>query len=109
MVCLFSSFALGLPEYAGMLAAVTGFDLDADKLLKIGERITNLERLMNNKYGLDRNEDILPKRLTEEPVPEGPAKGQVSRVPEMIDEYYTLRGWVDGKPTEKKLKELEII
>ena len=109
VVCLFSSFALGLPEYAGMLAAVTGFDLDADKLLKLGERVTNLERLMNNKYGLDRNEDILPKRLTEEPVPEGPAKGQISHVPEMIDEYYALRGWVDGKPTEEKLKELELI
>lgn len=109
VVCLFSSFALGLPEYAGMLAAVTGFDLDADKLLKLGERVTNLERLMNNKYGLDRNEDILPKRLTEEPVPAGPAKGQISHVPEMINEYYALRGWVDGKPTEEKLKELEII
>jgi aldehyde:ferredoxin oxidoreductase len=108
VVCLFTSFALGLPEYAGMLAATTGFDLDADKLLKLGERVTNLERLMNNMYGLDRNEDILPKRLTEEPVPEGPSKGQISQVPEMINEYYALRGWVDGKPTEDKLKELGI-
>lgn len=105
-VCLFTTFALGFPEYAGMLAAATGWDLDADKLLKIGERVTNLERLMNNMYGFDRKQDTLPKRLLEEPVPEGPAKGQLSRVPEMIDEYYRLRGWVDGKPTEEKLKEL---
>ena len=109
VVCLFTSFALGLPEYAGMLAAITGFDIDADKLLKLGERVTNLERLMNNRYGLDRNEDILPKRLTEEPIPSGPSKGQISHVPEMIDEYYRLRGWVDGKPMEEKLKELGII
>lgn len=108
VVCLFTSFALGLPEYAGMLAAITGFDLDADKLLKLGERVTNLERLMNNMYGIDRNEDILPKRLTEEPIPSGPSKGQVSHVPQMIDEYYRLRGWVDGKPTKEKLKELGI-
>jgi aldehyde:ferredoxin oxidoreductase len=85
-----------------MLAAITGFELDADKLLKIGERITNLERLMNNMYGLDRNEDVLPKRLTEDPVPAGPARGQISHVPEMIHEYYSLRGWVDGKPTKKR-------
>ena len=109
VVCLFTSFALGLPEYAGMLAAITGFDIDADKLLKLGERVTNLERLMNNRYGIDRNEDILPKRLTEEPIPSGPSKGQISHVPEMIDEYYRLRGWVDGKPMEEKLKELGII
>jgi aldehyde:ferredoxin oxidoreductase len=91
-----------------MLAAITGFDLDADKLLKLGERVTNLERLMNNMYGIERNEDILPKRLTEEPIPAGPSKGQISHVPEMIDEYYRLRGWVDGKPTAEKLKELGI-
>jgi aldehyde:ferredoxin oxidoreductase len=108
VVCLFTSFALGLPEYAGMLAAITGFDLDAEKLLKLGERVTNLERLMNNMYGLDRKEDILPKRLTQEPIPTGPSKGQVSHVPEMIDEYYRLRGWIDGKPTAEKLKELGI-
>ena len=108
VVCLFTSFALGLPEYAGMLAAITGFDLDADKLLKLGERVTNLERLMNNMYGFDRKEDVLPERLTQEPIPTGPSKGQVSHVPEMIDEYYKLRGWIDGKPTEEKLKELGI-
>ncbi|MHB8102199.1 MAG: aldehyde ferredoxin oxidoreductase family protein [Methanosarcina sp.] len=109
VVCLFTSFALGLPEYAGMLAAITGFDLDADKLLKLGERVTNLERLMNNMYGLDRKEDILPRRLTQEPIPTGPSKGHVSHVPEMIDEYYRLRGWIDGKPTAEKLKELGIV
>ncbi|MEM2394566.1 MAG: aldehyde ferredoxin oxidoreductase C-terminal domain-containing protein [Candidatus Bathyarchaeia archaeon] len=26
----------------------------------------------------------------------------------MKDEYYKLRGWVNGVPTEQKLKELEI-
>ena len=109
VVCLFTSFALGLPEYAGMLAAITGFDLDTDKLLKLGERVTNLERLMNNMYGLDRKEDILPRRLTQETIPTGPSKGHVSHVPEMIDEYYRLRGWIDGKPTAEKLKELGIV
>jgi aldehyde:ferredoxin oxidoreductase len=92
-----------------MLAAITGFDLDANKLLKLGERVTNLERLMNNMYGLDRKEDILPKRFTQEPIPTGPSKGHVSHVPEMIDEYYRLRSWIDGKPTAEKLKELGIV
>jgi aldehyde:ferredoxin oxidoreductase len=108
VICLFTNFALGLPQYAGMLEAITGMELTPEKLLKIGERITNLERLINNSYGLDWAEDVLPKRLTEEIVSEGPSKGQISRVPEMIDDYYSLRGWVDGKPTEEKLRELGI-
>lgn len=108
VICLFTSFALGLPQYAGMLQAITGMELDSDKLLKIGERITNLERLINNRYGFDRTEDVLPRRLVTERVSKGPSKGQISLVPEMIDRYYSLRGWVDGKPTEVKLKELGI-
>lgn len=108
VICLFTSFALGLPQYADMLQAITGMELDSDKLLKIGERITNLERVINNRYGFDKAEDVLPRRLTEEIVSKGPSKGQISRVPEMIDEYYSLRGWVDGKPTEEKMRELGI-
>jgi aldehyde:ferredoxin oxidoreductase len=109
VICLFTSFAIWLPQYAGMLKAITGMELDSEKLLKIGERITNLERLINNRYGLDRAADVLPKRLVTEHVARGPSKGQISHVPEMIDRYYSLRGWVDGKPTEEKLKELGII
>ena len=108
VICLFTSFALGLPQYAGMLEAITGMELNPEKLLKIGERITNLERVINNRYGLDRAADVLPKRLTEEHVSGGPSIGQISHVPEMIDKYYSLRGWVDGKPTEEKLRELGI-
>ncbi len=71
VICLFTSFALGLPpQYAGMLQAITGMELDPEKLLKIGgERITNLERHMNNRYGFNRVQDALPKRLTAEPTP----------------------------------------
>jgi len=108
VICLFTSFALGLPQYAGMLQAITGMELDPEKLLRIGERITNLERLMNNRYGFNRLQDVLPRRLTAEPTPAGPSKGQISHVPDMIDKYYELRGWVDGVPTEEKLRELGI-
>lgn len=108
VICLFTSFALGLPQYAGMLQAITGVELDPEKLLRIGERITNLERLMNNRYGFNRLQDVLPRRLIAEPTPAGPSKGQISHVPDMIDKYYELRGWVDGVPTEEKLRELGI-
>ena len=106
--CLFVTFALGAKDYAELLTAVTGWNLTEQEILKIGERIYNLERVILNKYGFDGKDDTLPKRLLEEPMPEGPAKGQVVELEKMKEEYYRLRGWVNGIPTLEKLKELEI-
>ena len=63
---------------------------------------------MVNKLGFDGKDDTLPPRLLKERMPEGPAKGHVVELDEMKKEYYELRGWVDGRPTPEKLKELEI-
>ena len=106
--CLFVTFALGAKDYAELLTAVTGWNLTEQEILKIGERIYNLERVILNKYGFDGKDDTLPKRLLEEPMPEGPAKGQVVELEKMKEEYYRLRGWVNGIPMPEKLKELEI-
>ena len=52
---------------------------------------------------------MLPARLLNEPLMEGAPKGQVYRPEEMLDEYYTLRGWdKEGTPTKEKQKELGI-
>ena len=106
--CLFVTFALGAKDYAELLSAVTGWNLTEDEIFKIGERIYNLERVIINKYGFDGKDDTLPKRLLEEPMPEGPAKGHIVELEKMKDEYYKLRGWVNGIPTQEKLRELEI-
>jgi len=106
--CLFSTFALSVRDYADLLSAVTGWSLSEDDILRIGERIYNLERVIVNKLGFNDKDDALPKRLVEEPMPEGPAKGHVIKLEEMKEEYYKLRGWVNGAPTSKKLRELEI-
>ncbi|MBS7646812.1 aldehyde ferredoxin oxidoreductase family protein [Candidatus Bathyarchaeota archaeon] len=106
--CLFTTFALGTKDYAELLSAVTGWELTEDGILKIGERIYNLERVIINKYGFEGKDDTLPKRLLEEPMPEGPAKGQVAELEKMKEEYYQLRGWINGVPTKEKLTELDI-
>ena len=106
-MCLFTSFALGADDYAAFLKAATGFEYDAAEALKAGERIWNIERLFNLREGMDTAEDTLPSRLLNEPIPEGPAKGMVSHLPEMLPEYYKLRGWdAKGIPTTGKLEEL---
>jgi aldehyde:ferredoxin oxidoreductase len=106
-MCLFTSFALGADDYADLLTATTGMKIDAAELLKIGDRIWNLQKLYNIKRGFGRKDDTLPARLLNEPLKEGAATGQVWRREEMLDEYYTLRGWDrEGTPTKEKQKEL---
>ncbi len=106
-LCLFTSFALGADEYGAMTAAATGWDIDGNEVLKIGERIWNLERLFNLREGFDKDDDTLPERLLKEPMPEGPNKGTVHKLGELLPEYYKIRGWDEnGVPTEEKKKEL---
>jgi aldehyde:ferredoxin oxidoreductase len=40
-------------------------------------------------------------------MPDGPAKGVVCHLDEMLEQYYQVRGWSqDGLPTEEKLNDL---
>lgn len=105
-LCLFSSFALGAPDYAALLNAGTGTEYTADSLLEVGERIYNLERLFNKAAGMRPEDDRLPKRLTEEPIKNGPSKGQVSQIKVTLPQYYEVRGWENAFPTEETLKRL---
>ena len=88
----------------------TGLDFGGlDGFLKTGERIYNMERLFNLAAGLTEKDDTLPNRMLTEPMPDGPGKGQVVRLNEMLPEYYKLRGWsAKGVPSSKKLSELGI-
>jgi aldehyde:ferredoxin oxidoreductase len=106
-LCQFLTFGVGLEEMLPQLTAATGVDYTLEELMTIGERIWNLERRWNERSGMTGAEDTLPKRILEEPLPSGPAKGKVNRLGEMLPEYYELRGWdKNGKITPEKLKEL---
>ncbi len=108
-ICLFTTFAIGLPEIASMIRTAIGCDCSDEEVLKIGERIWNLERMFNINAGFTKDDDTLPERLLKEPLPEGPAKGKVAELPKMLKEYYEVRGWnKDGVPTDEKLSELSM-
>lgn len=104
--CLFTSFALGAQEYADLLNAATGTNYTVETLLEAGERIYNLERLFNKAAGMKPEDDRLPKRLLEDPIPGGPSKGMTSKIALTLPQYYEARGWVDAFPTEETLRRL---
>ena len=72
-LCLFTSFAIGADDYKDLFNAIVGEDFSTDDIMKAGERIWNLERMYNLQVGVGPDQDTLPKRLLEEPIPDGPS------------------------------------
>ena len=98
-----------LKREAELTSALTGWQMEADELFTIGERILNVERLFNLRCGADRNEDRIPDKFIQEAVEEGPTKGMKVNLEPMVDQFYEAMGWdTDGNPTEHKLKELDL-
>jgi aldehyde:ferredoxin oxidoreductase len=97
-------------NYVKMINAVTGWVLNLEEVERLGERIYNLERAFNCREGVSREDDHLPLRTTQQPIPSGPSQGVYCPSQEfnaMLDEYYHLRGWDgNGIPTTEKLKAL---
>ena len=110
--CKFMSYAGLDPEHwAQMLAESTGWDIDAEELLQVGERVINIQRLFNMREGLGRKDDILHERVLS--IPEfGAYKDETECViheyEAMLDEYYEACGWdvETGIPGKIKLQEL---
>ncbi|MFC7173012.1 aldehyde ferredoxin oxidoreductase C-terminal domain-containing protein [Haloplanus litoreus] len=100
-------------RYRDAINAATGWELSTDEVERIGERIYNLERLINVERGVARREtDTLSHRVMHEPIPEGPSEGMYCPPDEldaMLDEYYAFRGWDDdGVPTAERLDALDM-
>lgn len=105
IVCIFNNAPA--QYHADLLNAVTGRHETLESLLHIGERIWNLKRTFNNRLGLTRADDTLP-RLLLLPLSEGGTQGHVPDLELMLKEYYQARDWdwATGKPSQEKLEEL---
>ena len=97
---------VGILEY---LNTATGADYTIEELWEAGMRIFNAERQFLVRAGFSKNDDTIPPRELQEPLPDGPGEGQVCHLPEMLEQYYELRGWdADGIPTPATLLRLGI-
>ncbi|MAO54138.1 MAG: aldehyde ferredoxin oxidoreductase [Rhodospirillaceae bacterium] len=106
-LCTFTKAAWQAPDYADQIDAACDGDWSVERLLELGERIYNLERLFNNAAGFTAADDTLPKRILTEPAKGGAGKGHVAELDKMLPEYYELRGWTpDGEPTTQTLSRL---
>jgi aldehyde:ferredoxin oxidoreductase len=92
---------------AQLVNAAAGWDLTGEEMMRTGERIFALKRVVNNRLGITRADDTLPERLLTQARPSGQAEGQLPDLAVMLKEYYRVRGWLaDGRPSPVRLREL---
>jgi aldehyde:ferredoxin oxidoreductase len=92
--CLCSFNFVPIPLIPPLITAVTGKEYTDDSLRETTRRVITLERKFNIREGFSREDDTLPPRLLNEPLPDGMAAGKkVEGLDLMLDDYYALRGW----------------
>jgi aldehyde:ferredoxin oxidoreductase len=101
-----------MPEWARLLNAVTGWDVDAGELATTARRIVMAKRLFNLREGWTRDEDWLPDRFLSESLElESGRTATLSaeRLETMINSYYRGRGLEPtGVPMTETLGELDL-
>ncbi len=97
-------------ETAAALSAATGLGFTEAELRCTGARIFTTERAFNLLLGMNPAiHERLPKRMTEQPAPDGPNKGHVVELDYMLREYYELRGWTsEGDVPQSVFDDLKI-
>jgi aldehyde:ferredoxin oxidoreductase len=99
-------------EWAALLSAVTGWEVDGAELRQTARRIVMAKRVFNIREGWLPADDWLPERLLSEPLQIG--SGRVAtltpeRLKTMIDGYYAARGLDgQGRPADGSLADLQL-
>jgi aldehyde:ferredoxin oxidoreductase len=95
-----------------LYGAATGWEITGDELKAASARVGTVERSFNSRLGLTARDDRLPKRFLEEPLPEGPKKGQVMDILEPLKRhFYAAQGWdtETGVPTRETLVDFGLV
>ena len=96
---------VGPKMIARWVEKATGWKMDQERLIALGERVFNLKRMYNVRLGISRKDDTLPPRMLAEPKPDGKAAGVLPQLGRMLSEYYQIRGWSkEGIPTQETLE-----
>ncbi|MDP9362609.1 MAG: aldehyde ferredoxin oxidoreductase [Acidobacteriota bacterium] len=109
---LFNSPSLpGYEEFADQVANVTGIELTKTEIDAIGLNVMGVERLINAKLGVTRDDDTLPKRWFEEAIGVGPYKGEKidrGEFDKMLSRFYEISNLTeDGVPKPEWREQLE--
>jgi len=97
----------GTLPYPYALKLITGMRMNIGRFLRAGQRVYNIERLVNVRQGL-KDGDTLPDRL-KSPLKKMPEQ-KVVYLNKMLKKYYRIRGWdLHGAPKKRRLKKLGLL
>ena len=92
---------------------MTGIELTNEAIDHIGLNVMGVERLINEKLGITRADDTLPKRWFEEAIGVGPYKGEKidrAEFDKMLSRFYAISNLTEeGVPTPEWREELETV
>lgn len=101
--------AFDLVDEAELASALTGSRIEPEGLLRCGERVITLERLLNIRFGAGTEDDRLPLMFSSSEYAGADAPDIPERVKTMVRYFYREMGWdVQGRPTAAKLSEMGI-
>lgn len=108
-----SPHLLTFEQMGDFIYTAVGIKYSPDELKEIGTRIVDLERMINIREGITRQDDTLPKRYFDDPIPLKQYKGEKINRREfenMLSRYYELRHWgYDGIPPKSRYEEIEAL
>jgi aldehyde:ferredoxin oxidoreductase len=98
---------IGPERLVEIVNSALDWDWTPEDVIRMGEKLFQLKRTINNRFGVTRKDDTLPKRLLKDPKPDGSAGGNLPNLDLMLPVYYELRQWDEnGVPKPERLQAL---
>ena len=118
-ICKFICHGFNSPHFVDytwmkkLIHSASGWSFSEKVIQEVGKRIIDIERMFNNREGISRKDDTLPKRYFDEPMPLKLSKGHhIDRkeFDNMLTRYYKIRNWTnDGIVKKERVKKLEAL
>jgi len=118
-ICKFICHGFNSPHFVDytwmekLIHCASGWKFNEKDIQEVGKRIIDIERMFNNREGISRKDDTLPKRYFDDPMPLNIGKGHhIDRkeFDKLLSKYYKIREWTDdGQVKKERVKELEAL
>jgi aldehyde:ferredoxin oxidoreductase len=109
IICKFTILNNGLTisHFQEWLQQITGLNRSLEEFMTLGERAFTLKRMINNRRGITRQDDMLPPRFRTLKKRGGSIDFDVPALFPLLSDYYELRGWTEeGHPTRENIRRL---
>lgn len=100
---------LTITDFIDFLGAVFGREVTVEEFMSQGERGFTLKRMINNRRGITRKDDLLPPRMRILKKRGRDFDFDIPPMWPMLSEFYDLRGWTEeGRPGPETMTRLDL-